>query len=333
MNQTETFLFQKIEKEFNETRAAQRRAEAVIRDRIDDQGRLIIQKFTTLITNFRNLFIDSLRALEFNIDASLTAQTTTLIAAGETFYNATIFPLLSGIGAGVTEIVASTSYISATVGKLLVDVESIPETIEGLLNRKFDEFKEYLNDWKKELIEQVAQEVSLQIVGESYYRWDATSTYYPTLTFLFKEENTEQYPKRSQIKVRLNKKNEEVTDADISMLKRNCNKLINQRYTYGTDRYNYVSADKRYKTTVFGSNVSEIISLFTNLLSVLDEPFLERNLSITFGRNRINQTKRSKPLGDIKINEMDYQSSFSVKFYKAVLLVNGLEKPIILAKP
>lgn len=69
----------------------------------------------------------------------------------------------------------STTYISTTVGKFLVAVESLPKTIEELLNHQLDEIKQFLNDWKKELIQEIAQEVSLQIVGESYYKWDSTS--------------------------------------------------------------------------------------------------------------------------------------------------------------
>ena len=60
-------------------------------------------------------------------------------------------------------------------------------------------------------------EVSLQIVGESYYKWDSISTYYPTVTFLFKEEGGLQYPRRSQIKVRLAKTNSEISEQDINI--------------------------------------------------------------------------------------------------------------------
>lgn len=70
------------------------------------------------------------------------------------------------------------------------------------------------------LIKEIALEVSLQVVGESYYKWDSTSTYYPTLTFL--------YPRRSQIKLRLKQRNEEITPLAITKLKENCEKVLTQ---------------------------------------------------------------------------------------------------------
>ena len=81
-------------------------------------------------------------------------------------------------------------------------------------------------------------------------------------------------------------------------------------YTYGQNRYNYVSRDKRFKTTIFGKSLEEVKTLFTNLLSVLGEPFEENNLSITSNRSRVNLTKRSVSLADIECNSVDYQTTF-----------------------
>ena len=67
-----------------------------------------------------------------------------------------------------------------------------------LLKSEFDGLKEFLNNWKKDLIKIIASEVSLQIVGESYYKWDSTSRYYPTLIIIFKEMNTEQKARRKK---------------------------------------------------------------------------------------------------------------------------------------
>jgi len=68
------------------------------------------------------------------------------------------------------------------------------------------------------------------------------------------------------------------------------------------------------------------------LLSVIRDSFQEKNLSVTLDRNRVNSTKRLEPLGDIELNPLDYQRSFAVKFYKAVLLINGLKTPIVFTK-
>lgn len=60
---------------------------------------------------------------------------------------------------------------------------------------------------------------------------------------------------RSQIKVRYNKKNEEITVTDIDKYKQKSKSLSNQFYTYGQKRFNYVNPDKRFKTTVSGNRV------------------------------------------------------------------------------
>lgn len=60
---------------------------------------------------------------------------------------------------------------------------------------------------------------------------------------------------RSQIKVRYNKKNEEITVTDIEKYKQKSKSLLNQFYTYGQKRLYYVNPDKRFKTTVFGNRV------------------------------------------------------------------------------
>ena len=72
--------------------------------------------------------------------------------------------------------------------------------------------------------------------------------------------------------------------------------------------------------------------MFKLIFSVIDEPFEVRNLSITEQRNRVNITKRSIPLSTVGLNKLNYQEDFNVELYKAVLLVNGLESPIILAQ-
>lgn len=189
-----------------------------------------------------------------------------------------------------------------------------------------------MEEWKKDLIKEVFQEVSLQIVGESYYKWDSVTTYFPTITFLFKEEGVSQYARKSQIKLRLSKRNEDLTPFDIDNLKRNCVTILNSTYCYGTDRFNYVSSDKRFKTTVFGKNTSQIKALLSSLFKVINEPFEDNNLSMNSSRTRVNQKKRLLPLDTTELNTISYQASFNVKFRKAVLLVNGLKSPIVLAE-
>ena len=282
--------------------------------------------------NTKNFVESAFERLLVNIDSSLSAQTGALITSAETFSNLQILPVLSTIGSGVVEIIGVTTYISDLVSKILNAVNSLPKTIDNLLKDQFDDFKRFLKDWKADLVKEIASEVSLQVVGESYFKWDSVSTSFPTVTFLFREEGDIQYPRRSQIKLRLPKRKLEITDQDIILLRNNCSKIQNSSYNYGTKRLNCVSTDKRFKTTVFGDNPSQIKELFNALFAVIDEPFEERNLSTTVDRNRVNITKLLTPLNGTGSNGITYAGSFKVNFKKAVLLVNGLKSPIVLAE-
>ena len=332
ITQSDAFIREKIESSANDLKSFVRSLFLSLENEIDIKVSEVLTKLTSSFEELKIFLSDSLEALTFNINSALREQTVELSALFEAFYTTEILPVISGIASGVAEIVAATTFISATVEKILVQIETLPKTLEDLLTQKFEEFKDYLNEWKKSLILDIAQQVSLEIVGESYYRWDSVSSYYPTLTFLFKEVDAEQYPKRSQVKIRYNKSNEDITQSDIKELRIKCEQLAGQSYTYGRQRYNFVSKDKRFKTTIFGQDSSQIKRLFTNLLAVINEPFDDRDLSITFNRNRISSTKRTKSLDGIGLNKVNYQINFPVQLYKVVLFVNNLESPLILYK-
>jgi hypothetical protein len=145
-------------------------------------------------------------------------------------------------------------------------------------------YKEELDKTLSELPDKTAIETSLHVVGESYYRWDSVTTYFPTVTFLFREIGDTTYPRRSQIKVRLRQRNEELTELDIEKLKVSCQAVSTLRYTYGNTKINYVSSDKRFKTTMFAQDAPMAISILQNICDVIEEPFLERNISLIIGR-------------------------------------------------
>ena len=332
INETNTFIQNKVNERSDGL-------EGLVKESFDNLKFILDNKFQNLYDKLTNSFStltryieSSFSALEFNIKSMLATQSLELEAAFELYYTTTVSPILGGLATGIGELATVTGIIEKGVLDIKKELTTLLQPLEDVLNKRLDEFKEYLENWKKDLIEDIAEEVSLQVVGESYFKWDSTCTYFPTITFLFKESNTEQYPRRSQIKVRYSKRNEEITEKDIRDLKEKCLLILNQEYSYGIERYNYISSDKRFKTTVFGANAEEIKLLFTNLFSVFGESFNEKNLSITSGRNRTNVTKRTKPLIDVDVNKNTYQTTFPLKFKKAVLLVNGLEKPITLAK-
>ena len=53
-----------------------------------------------------------------------------------------------------------------------------------------------------------------------------------------------------------------------------------------------MSKDKHFKTTVFGNDKHEIETLLKSVLQFIEEPYIEENLSVTFGRRRESITRR-----------------------------------------
>lgn len=170
------------------------------------------------------------------------------------------------------------------------------------------------------------------MVGESYCRWDSLSTYFPTLSFLFREINVEQGPRRTQIKVRLKEKNEEVGEALIRRLQNSCASLSNHTSTYGTVRANYVNHDKRFKTTVCCEDYANAERVLQPIYEVIGDSYEREYLSLTTARNYSNSAKRTTPLASLLVNTVNYQTMIVVKLYKVVLLINGISSPIVLFK-
>ena len=59
-------------------------------------------------------------------------------------------------------------------------------------------------------------------------------------------------------------------------------------------------------------------------------PFEENNLSYTSGPRRVSITRRDGPLAGIPAQYDDYNLVFQVEIDRVVLLVNGIERPIVL---
>jgi hypothetical protein len=62
----------------------------------------------------------------------------------------------------------------------------------------------------------------------------------------------------------------------------------------------------------------------------MDEDFDPSNVSFTVGRKRKTVTGRSTPLQGIRFQQDDYNSIFPLELYRVVLMINGLESPIVL---
>lgn len=216
--------------------------------------------------------------------------------------------------------------IYTLLGLIKIRLIEIDESIKALP----DSLKQAVKEGIEEATPFLSSALADKVVGESYYRWASTATFFPTLVLVFKQTGDQLYSSRSQIKLRLNTENKLITEAFVEELKAKLEGLRGLGWTNGSLRGNYVSANKSFKTTVFGSDKSTIKNVLSQLCPLCGEPFDQKNLSFTEDRNRENLTKRNEPLSGVGPLEVLPRASYRVELFRASLLVNGLERPITL---
>jgi len=256
---------------------------------------------------------------------------------------AQIFQLQININAGLagifTQIAEAQFFIIRSINKssykLDMSITREARNLDSNIHKELDEIKKKLDEISKEqkeccdkLPRRLGEVVSDYVIGESYYRWDATSTYFCTLIFKFKETNVDAYAKVSQLKVRLKQRNEEITDCDIQDLKSRAPALEGMEYTYGRVRAYYVSPDKRFKTSLFSNSREDANTIYTKTLSYINDVFDPKNVSYTEKIERENNTSRTTPLDGIPVNPYNYKQAIHQKLFKIVLIVNGISRPI-----
>ncbi len=77
------------------------------------------------------------------------------------------------------------------------------------VRKEFQTFNKKIKEIEKKidnLPEKTSDQVSFKVVCESYFRYDSTSSFYPTLFFRYKENIDGPYARVSQIKMKLKKK-------------------------------------------------------------------------------------------------------------------------------
>lgn len=158
--------------------------------------------------------------------------------------------------------------------------------------------------------EAISDQVALKVVGESYYKWNSVSSFYPAVTVIFRQMHVATRLKRTQVKTRYNVRSEDFTEAMLAELHQRAEGLAGLRYNHGLTRGNYVSSDKRFKTTVYGQSTEDIAELFHKLLPVINEPFELANLSYTSGPRRVSITRRNVPLAGIPTQYNEYTIDF-----------------------
>ena len=172
-----------------------------------------------------------------------------------------------------------------------------------------DKIEEKMKEMMKDLAKEVSEETSLKIVGSSYYRWDSQTSYYPTLTFLFKETGVSNYPRQTQIQARLEIRGTDLWEQNTDRLKQQISQQlpidyrrlqeitgdyrrlqeitgdyrrlqeITGDYRHGFVRGNYVSKRKDLKTTIFGDSRDDVVQVLKKVCIIVAEDFQLANLS------------------------------------------------------
>jgi hypothetical protein len=182
---------------------------------------------------------------------------------------------LAAIGAAVTEIGVALNGMIYEYGGTWSKTYENTSNIINLINNLPDKIIKRIEEKLDSIFDKLADEVALRIVGESHYKYDSISSFYPTITFIFKEDNVIQYPRRTQIKLRSPLMTDEVTDEYIEELKVKATFLSNLTYQHGAIKAMFVSIDKRCKPLVIVNQKEDAIHLFRVLLDFLGEPFNE----------------------------------------------------------
>lgn len=214
------------------------------------------------------------------IEEGILSIPTAVAAVVEGLLEAQTALLLTAIGA----VEATVDTILYSVRSILSRLQEIKEELDFVPDNVIKGLEDLYKKHKEEVISEISEEVSLRIVGESYYKWNSTNSFYPTLVLKFKETGVFQKARVTQLKTKLKYKTDELTDQILRELQVKVDGIRNLSYCHGPTRGNFVSRDKHFKTTVFGNDKQEIEKLLKSVLQVVEEPYIEQNLSITFGR-------------------------------------------------
>lgn len=253
----------------------------------------------------------------------------------ETVVTSEFAALATALTSALAPIEISTAATAGTALTIEGTVAAIEETLVAelsLIRNGIDELPEKIAEALRlnqdELAEKIAKEVNKTIVGESYFKWSSTSQFYPSMTFVFAEPNAVQYPRRSQIKVRLKPLVEDFTEAMVADYRNRLNQQGVLTYEYGNFRCNYVSSDKRFKTTIYTSSRNEAVRILTAINFIIADNFVDSNLSITEGWRRPPLSRRLNPLGDNPAEQQNYQEIFSIQLVRVTIYLNGLKYPV-----
>lgn len=92
---------------------------------------------------------------------------------------------------------------------------------------------------------------------------------------------------------------------------------------------NYVSKDKKFKTTIFSQDKQSISKLLNSLFKIIPEAFDENFFSITdIGRKRPSIAKRTINFNNTGLNLVVYDEVFFMQLKSVSILINKVSKII-----
>ena len=87
---------------------------------------------------------------------------------------------------------------------------------------------------------------------------------------------------------------EELSDEIIAELRKKTNEQASLTYKHGSIRGNFASKEKRFKTTIFGSSQIRIENLLKTFFPIIEETYIDKNVSVTSGQKKDSIVKLEK---------------------------------------
>lgn len=268
---------------------------------------------TVLETNFTTLY-----GLWDALTASIAALAETL-----TIISNTVAALSAGLASGFGALITNVERLLSGQNSILDKIKQLPLKVETRI-------KDSLVPFLPIFAQQVADFVSICIVGTSYYKWDSENSYYPTLVFLFAEEGIDSQKRHTQIKAKLPYRTEDLPQDIVSVLRKRIQSVGTFKYIRGNVRANFVHPDKKWKTTFFVKNRTFARNLLNYISKILGIAPAYEGLSYTEGRQPSTHTRLIKDLDEIKYRRNFIEGEYSISLFRIVLLVNNANNPVII---
>jgi hypothetical protein len=178
-------------------------------------------------------------------------------------------------------------------------------------------------------VNELEENLPLKILGQSYYGVDGLTTYAPTIVIKFTENINSSYRRARELKLKLSKTSDEITDELIQELRTKFQDLRGFTYVSGSSRGYYVE-NRFFKTTVYGNTRDDVVKVLTTFLPLVEVEFNENKFSFTEKPIRERPNIRRRQTADILLNEIKMHDPYEVRLFRAHLLINGTTKPHLL---